>query len=84
MDDEFDRLFGDVFDGEDVYQRTCARCGVQTRPRLSEPASLEEARRMGWRRVREEDRPGARQIDLCGACCAEAGLRGPLARWGGW
>ena len=71
----------DLYEGE-VYFRTCGRCGARTPPRWSESASLEEARRYGWRRVAASDRPGARRMDICGACADEAGLGPPLARWG--
>ncbi len=64
------------------YVRTCGRCGARTAPRRTESGSLEEARRLGWRRVAADDRPGARRMDLCGRCAADAGLGGPLARWG--
>lgn len=83
MDDEFDDFsFEDLYDTEDVHFRTCGRCGSRTQPRWSESACLEEARRYGWRRVAASDRPGARRMDLCGVCAAEAGLGPPLARFG--
>jgi hypothetical protein len=81
MDDDFWFDFDDD-DEAHGYVRTCGRCGARTPPRRSEPASLEEARRLGWRRVAADDRPGARRLDLCGRCAADAGLGGPLARWG--
>ncbi len=81
--DEFDELDQlDRFDDDQAFFRTCGRCGAQTSPRWSESASLEEARRYGWRRVAASDRPGARRMDLCGACAREAGLGPPLAGWG--
>ena len=80
LDDEFDDALID-FDDE-VYFRTCGRCGARTSPRWSESACLEEARRYGWRRVAASDRPGARRMDLCGTCAREAGLGPPLANWG--
>lgn len=67
--------------GERTFFRTCGRCGARTSPRWSESACLEEARRYGWRRVAASDRPGARRLDLCGTCAAEAGYGPPLARW---
>jgi hypothetical protein len=80
FDDEFEDTLID-FD-EDLYFRTCGRCGARTSPRWSESACLEEARRYGWRRVAASDRPGARRMDLCGSCAREAGLGPPLAHWG--
>ena len=38
-------------DEEELFFRTCGRCGSRTSPRWSESACLEEARRYGWRRV---------------------------------
>lgn len=70
------------FDDEEVFIRTCGRCGRQTAPRWSESSSLEEARRAGWRRVAASDRPGAHRLDLCGTCAHDAGYGPPLARWG--
>jgi hypothetical protein len=78
--DEFDDPYG--FDDEDVFFRTCGKCGARTSPRWSESACLEEARRYGWRRVAASDRPGARRLDLCGVCAVEAGFGPPMARWG--
>jgi hypothetical protein len=66
----------------DAYIRTCGRCGRQTAPRWSESSSLEEARRLGWRRVAASDRPGAHRLDLCGGCANDAGYGPPLAGWG--
>jgi hypothetical protein len=81
---EDDDLFGEDDDlfGDDAHFRTCGRCGTRTTPRWSESASLEEARRYGWRRVAASDRPGARRMDLCGRCAAEAGFGPPMAHWG--
>ena len=76
-----DLSFDDLYDDE-AFFRTCGKCGARTTPRWSESACLEEARRYGWRRVAASDRPGARRMDLCGQCAHEAGLGGPLARWG--
>ncbi len=73
--------FDDLYDDE-AFFRTCGRCGARTTPRWSESASLEEARRYGWRRVAASDRPGARRMDLCGRCADEAGFGPPMARWG--
>jgi len=73
----------DRFD-EDAIVRTCAHCGCQTAPHWSLAASLEDARRMGWRRVPASTRPGAHRIDLCGPCAQTAGYGPPLAtrhRW---
>ncbi len=67
---------------EGGHFRICGRCGARTTPRRSESSCLEEARRYGWRRVAATDRPGARRIDLCGLCAAEAGYGPPLAQWG--
>ena len=78
---EFDDRFDDRFE-EDVYIRTCGRCGRQTAPRWSESSALEEARRHGWRRIADSERPGARRLDLCGGCAREAGLGGPIAHRG--
>jgi len=72
----------DDLSGEDAFIRTCGRCGRQTAPRWSESSSLEEARRHGWRRVADSDRPGARRLDLCGACAVDAGYGAPIARRG--
>src|SRR5450755_3258339 len=77
--DELD--INDRYDDE-VFFRTCGKCGARTAPRWSESACLEEARRYGWRRVAASDRPGARRLDLCGVCAEEAGFGPPLARWG--
>jgi hypothetical protein len=71
----------DLYEGE-VYFRTCGRCGARTPPRWSESASLEEARRYGWRRVAASGRPGARRMDICGTCADDAGLGPPLAQRG--
>ena len=79
IDDLYDE---DGLYGDDAFFRTCGRCGARTSPRWSESACLEEARRYGWRRVAASDRPGARRMDLCGACAADAGFGPPLARWG--
>ncbi len=77
--DDFDEdLFEDRF-GAETFFRTCGRCGARTTPQWSESACLEEARRYGWRRVAASDRPGARRMDLCGSCAAEAGYGPPLA-----
>jgi hypothetical protein len=78
--DEFDDLY--EFDDDEVFFRTCGKCGARTTPRWSESACLEEARRYGWRRVAASDRPGAHRLDLCGVCAVEAGFGPPLARWG--
>ena len=67
---------------EEVFIRTCGRCGRQTAPRWSESSSLEEARRHGWRRIADSDRPGARRLDVCGQCAGDAGLGGPIAHRG--
>jgi hypothetical protein len=83
FDDEDDDFSLEDFEAryeDEVYFRTCGRCGARTAPRWSESACLEEARRYGWRRVAESDRPGARRIDLCGTCATEAGMGPPLAR----
>ena len=64
-----------------VHYRICGRCGARTSPHLTESSCLEEARRYGWRRVAASERPGARRLDLCGHCAAEAGYGPPLARW---
>jgi len=74
----------DEFFVEEEYIRTCGRCGETTEPAWSESSSLEQARRMGWRRVAASDRPGARRMDLCGACARAAGLGAPLAQWRHW
>jgi hypothetical protein len=74
----------DFYEDDDVFIRTCGRCGTRTSPQWSESASLEEARRYGWRRVAASDRPGSRRLDLCGRCAADAGYGAPLARWGSW
>ncbi len=84
-----DRTFDpddNIFSSEEgAFIRTCGRCGAQTSPQWSESASLEEARRYGWRRVAASDRPGSRRMDLCGCCAADAGYRAPLAaRRGSW
>ncbi len=79
--DPDDPTFHDLRDGE-AFFRTCGRCGQRTSPRWSESACLEEARRYGWRRIAASDRPGARRMDLCGACADEAGFGPPLAHWG--
>jgi hypothetical protein len=89
MDFDFDpddpSFFDDAdFYDDDVFIRTCGRCGNRTSPQWSESASLEEARRYGWRRVAASDRPGSRRMDLCGRCAADAGYGAPLARWGSW
>lgn len=80
LDPYDDGPFDDAVDDEDLYIRTCGRCGARTHPHWSESASLEEARRLGWRRVAASDRPGARRMDLCGTCAIEAGYGPPLAR----
>ena len=80
-DDPHDLYFDDLYD-EEAFFRTCGRCGARTAPRWSESASLEEARRYGWRRVAASDRPGARRMDLCGACADADGIGPPLARFG--
>src|SRR5450631_2813113 len=80
--DTDDFSFEDLYDADDVYYRTCGKCGARTQPRWSESACLEEARRYGWRRVAASDRPGARRMDLCGVCADDAGLGPPLARFG--
>jgi hypothetical protein len=80
--DPFDTDPFDDVAPDDVYIRTCGRCGRQTSPRWSESSSLEEARRHGWRRIADSDRPGARRLDLCGQCADEAGLGGPIAHRG--
>jgi hypothetical protein len=78
----FDDLnFDDLYDDE-AFFRTCGKCGARTSPRWSESACLEEARRYGWRRVAASDRPGARRLDLCGACAADAGFGPPMAQCG--
>jgi hypothetical protein len=83
FDEDDDFLDGLIsLDDDEIYFRTCGQCGTRTAPRWSESACLEEARRYGWRRVAASDRPGARRMDLCGACAREAGLGPPLARWG--
>ena len=83
MDYEPDELhMDDLYDDDDVYFRTCGKCGTRTSPHWSESRCLEEARRYGWRRVAASDRPGARRMDLCGACASDAGLGPPLASWG--
>jgi hypothetical protein len=83
-DERYEFTFEDLDDlyGDDVFYRTCGKCGNRTSPRWSESACLEEARRYGWRRVAASDRPGARRMDLCGACADDAGLGPPMARWG--
>ena len=82
MDDDIDALtFEERYDDE-AFFRTCGQCGVRTSPCWSESACLEEARRYGWRRVAASDRPGARRMDLCGNCAADAGFGPPMARWG--
>ena len=49
MDYDPDELdFDDRYDDE-VFFRTCGKCGARTAPRWSESACLEEARRYGWR-----------------------------------
>jgi hypothetical protein len=73
--------YNQTFDDE-PYIRTCGRCGRQTSPRWSESSCLEEARRLGWRRVATSDRPGANRLDLCGDCADDAGFGPPMARWG--
>jgi len=55
--DPDDFSFEDLYDADDVYYRTCGKCGARTQPRWSESACLEEARRYGWRRVAASDRP---------------------------
>jgi hypothetical protein len=75
--DRFDERLED-----ELYIRTCGRCGRQTAPRWSESSCLEEARRHGWRRVASSDRPGAHRLDLCGHCASEAGYGAPIARHG--
>jgi hypothetical protein len=82
MDYEPDELDLDDLYGDDVYFRTCGKCGTRTSPHWSESRCLEEARRYGWRRVAASDRPGARRMDLCGSCAADAGLGPPLAHRG--
>ena len=82
MDYDPDELALDDLRDEDVYFRTCGKCGARTAPRWSESACLEEARRYGWRRVAASDRPGARRMDLCGACADDAGIGPPMARFG--
>jgi hypothetical protein len=77
-----DSIFDDPYADDDVFFRTCGKCGVRTSPRWSESSCLEEARRYGWRRVASSDRPGAYRMDLCGSCAAEAGYGPPMARWG--
>jgi hypothetical protein len=77
VDTDYDQTFDD-----EPYIRTCGRCGRQTSPRWSESSSLEEARRLGWRRVATSDRPGANRLDLCGECADDAGFGPPMARWG--
>ncbi len=88
MDDDLDE-FDDLDDWaleprreDERFFRTCGRCGATTSPRWSESACLEEARRYGWRRVAASGRPGARRMDLCGACAQDEGIGPPLARWG--
>src|SRR3984957_16874547 len=79
--DADDLIFDDLYNDE-AFFRTCGKCGARTTPRWSESASLEEARRYGWRRVAASDRPGARPVDLCGRCAGEAGVGAPRARRG--
>jgi len=81
MEYDPDDLSFDDLCAEQAYVRTCGSCGARTVPRWSESASLEEARRYGWRRVAASERPGARRLDLCGLCAQEAGFGPPLARW---
>jgi len=38
--DTDDFSFEDLYDEDDVYYRTCGRCGARTRPRWSESACL--------------------------------------------
>ena len=73
--------FEDPFQDDEAFVRTCGRCGAQTAPRWSESSSLEEARRLGWRRVAASERPGARRMDLCGECALGAGYGPPMAGW---
>jgi len=83
MDHEPDDFsFESLYDDDDVHYRTCGKCGARTSPHWSEAACLEEARRYGWRRVAASDRPGARRMDLCGACADNSGMERPQARFG--
>ncbi len=83
MDQEPDDFsFESLYDDDDVHYRTCGKCGARTSPHWSEAACLEEARRYGWRRVAASDRPGARRMDLCGACADDSGMERPQARFG--
>jgi hypothetical protein len=82
MDYDPDELNFDARYDDEMFFRTCGACGARTSPRWSESACLEEARAYGWRRVAASDRPGARRMDLCGSCAADAGYGPPIARWG--